>query len=54
MATTTIPKNKEKRMARILAEAEQRYRHELLGHDERELLDDRIKRLRFRLRKLGA
>ena len=30
----------------ILREAEERYRHELLDHDERMLLLDRIKRLR--------
>jgi hypothetical protein len=40
---------KEQRMARILAEAETRYRHELLEDVERMLLLDRIKRLQRRL-----
>jgi hypothetical protein len=41
---------KERRMARILAEAEDRYRNEILDDEERMLLLDRIKRLRRRLR----
>jgi hypothetical protein len=36
-------------MCRILREAEERYRNELLEDDERMLLLDRIKRLRCRL-----
>jgi hypothetical protein len=36
-------------MAKILAEAEERYRRELLDDVERMLLLDRIKRLRRRL-----
>jgi hypothetical protein len=41
----------EHRMAKILAEAEDRYRHELLDDAERMLLLDRIRRLRRRLTK---
>ena len=33
----------------VLHEAEERYRHELLHHEERMQLQDRIKRLRRRL-----
>jgi hypothetical protein len=40
---------KEHRMARILAEAEERFRHELMDDEERQLLLDRIKRLRRQL-----
>jgi hypothetical protein len=40
---------KAERVRRILAEAEHRYRRELLGDEERMLLEDRIKRLRKRL-----
>jgi len=49
MATTTIPKDKEKRMVRILAETEDRHRHELLDAEERLVLEDRIRRLRRKL-----
>jgi hypothetical protein len=41
---------KERRIARILAEAQDRYRNELMDNEERMLLLDRIKRLRRRLR----
>jgi hypothetical protein len=37
------------RMCRILREAEERYRNELMDDEERLLLLDRIKRLRRRL-----
>ena len=40
---------KEQRMARILAEAETRYRNELMDDEERMMLLVRIKRLRRRL-----
>jgi hypothetical protein len=30
----------------VLREAEARYRHEIMGHDERLMLEDRIRRLR--------
>ena len=50
MAKAIIAQNaQELRMARILAEAETRYRHELLDDVERMLLLDRITRLRRRL-----
>jgi hypothetical protein len=40
---------KEQRMARILAEAETRFNHELMPDNERQELFDWIKRLRHRL-----
>jgi hypothetical protein len=40
---------KERRMAKILAEAEERYRNELMDDEERIMLLDRIKRLRRHL-----
>ena len=50
MAKAIIAQNaQELRMARILDEAETRYRHELLDDVERMLLLDRITRLRRRL-----
>jgi hypothetical protein len=53
MATTesSVLIAKERRMARILAEAEERFNHELMDDEERMLLLDRIKRLRRRLGK---
>jgi hypothetical protein len=35
----------------VLREAESRYRHEIMGHDERLMLEDRIRRLH---RQLGS
>ncbi len=49
MDTTTLPKEKAERMARILAEAVHRFKHELMEDEERLLLLDRIKRLKKRL-----
>ena len=49
MATQTIPEDKTQRMVRILAEAEDRVRHELMDEDERLILEDRIRRLRRKL-----
>jgi hypothetical protein len=47
MAKTIIAQSaKERRMARILAEAENRYRNELMDDEERQFLWDRIERLR--------
>jgi hypothetical protein len=47
MAKSIIAQSaKERRMVRILAEAEDRYRNELMDSEERMLLLDRIKRLR--------
>ena len=52
MAKTIIAQStKERRMARILAEAEDRYRIELMDGEERQLLLDRIKRLRRSIEK---
>ena len=47
MATATLPKAERLRRARARAyeEALQRYAHELLDDEERQLLLDRIKRL---------
>jgi hypothetical protein len=45
MATTSVPKEERSarlRMHRILAEAQERYRHELLDEEERLVLHDRI------------
>jgi len=49
MANTSVAEAKTARMCRILREAEERYRNELLEDEERMLLLDRIKRLRRRL-----
>jgi hypothetical protein len=49
MANTSLAQPKLERMCRILREAEERYRNELLDDEERMLLLDRIKRLRRRL-----
>ena len=46
MTTRSVPKEKARRMERILAEAIERYEHELLPDEERMLLLDRIKSLR--------
>jgi hypothetical protein len=51
MAKTIIAQSaKERRIGRILEEAETRYRNEILDDEERMLLLDRIKRLRRTLR----
>jgi len=56
VATTSVPKDTtaRKRMVRILREAEERYRHELMDEDERLMLYDRIVRLKIRLAKTHA
>lgn len=41
--TTSLPKDKARRIERILAEAVERYEHELLLDEERMLLLDRIR-----------
>jgi hypothetical protein len=47
MANTSLAQDEHMvRMCRILCEAEERYRNELLEDEERMLLLDRIKRLR--------
>jgi hypothetical protein len=48
MATTSVPKAKRLTNARALAlkEATQRFNHEMMSDEERQLLLDRIKRLR--------
>lgn len=53
VATTSLPKDTtaRKRMVRILKEAEERYRHELMDEGERLMLHDRIVRLKIRLAK---
>jgi hypothetical protein len=48
MATTSVPKDKVQRMARILAEAEERSLNELMDDEERMLLLDRIACLKRR------
>jgi hypothetical protein len=48
MATTSVQGEKAQRMARILTEAEERYRRELLDPEERLELRDRIARLKRR------
>jgi len=50
MATISVQKDRE-RMHLVLKEAEERFRHELLGDDERLVLRERILRLK---RKLAA
>ena len=51
MVSTSVPKERSARlrMVRILKEAEERYRHELRGDEERLMLHDRIIRLKKRL-----
>ena len=49
MATTSVQEAKTQRMCRILREAEERYRNELMDDEERMMLLDRIRRLRRRL-----
>jgi hypothetical protein len=46
MATTSVQEAKLARMCRILREAEERYRNELLEDEERLMLLDRIRRIR--------
>jgi hypothetical protein len=48
MAETRIPRKhyRDEVKRTVLREAEARYRHELLDDEERQLLRDRIKRLR--------
>jgi hypothetical protein len=51
MASTSVPKERpaRKRMLIVLREAEERYRHELMGEEERLMLHDRIIRLKTKL-----
>lgn len=49
MTTKSLPKDKARRIERILVEAVERYRHKLLDDEERMLLLDRIRRLRKKL-----
>ena len=53
MATTSLPKDRPARLRliSILKEAEERYRHELVGAEERLMLHERIVRLKIRLAK---
>jgi len=48
MATASVPKAERIRKARehALKEAEERHRHELMDDEERQVLGDRIRRLR--------
>jgi hemerythrin superfamily protein len=46
MATLSVQEAKTQRMCRILRESEERYRNELLEDEERQLLLDRIRRIR--------
>ena len=46
MIEASVQHERTARMCRILREAEQRYRNELLEDEERMLLLDRIRRLR--------
>ncbi len=48
MSTTSVPKGERLRIARghALKEAVERFNHELMDDEERQLLLDRIKRLR--------
>jgi hypothetical protein len=48
MATNSLPKT-ERRIAAILKEAEERFRHELLDDEERLIILARITKLRKRL-----
>ena len=57
MTNASLPKNPggwKGRLLLSLAEAEERYRHELLDVEERELLRDRIIRLKIRLARASA
>ncbi len=56
MATSSVPKERSarKRMHLALREAEERYKHKLLGSEERLVLRDRIIKLKTRLAKLAA
>jgi hypothetical protein len=56
MASTTIPKGRSARlrMILILKEAEERFRNELMGEEERCLLRDRIIRLKTKLASLAS
>ena len=45
----TISVTKDEQLRTVLREALNRYNHELLGDDERQELQDRIKKLRKRL-----
>ena len=45
---------RDERRRMILREAEERYRSELMTDEERTVLEDRIKRLRWQLRLVGA
>lgn len=51
MASTTIPKDRPARlrMVLILKEAEERYRHEIMGEEERLMLHERVIRLKKKL-----
>jgi hypothetical protein len=52
MASTSLPKKRPAWRGRLLlalAEAEERYRHELLGDEERLVLAERIVRLKKKL-----
>jgi hypothetical protein len=52
MATTSVQRDERSRrlmMHAALREAEDRYRHELLGVEERELLRERVIRLKKKL-----
>ena len=44
-----IPEEKKKRLGKILGEAIERHTHELLGVEERLLLEERILRLKKKL-----
>jgi predicted Fe-S protein YdhL (DUF1289 family) len=46
MASTSVQDERTARMCRILREAEERYRSELMDDEERQQLLDRIRRLR--------
>jgi predicted Fe-S protein YdhL (DUF1289 family) len=46
MATVSVQEAKTARMCRILREAEERFRSELMDDEERQVLLDRIRRLR--------
>lgn len=48
MTNTSVPK-KRALLLRIYREALTRYRHELMGEEERLLLEERLKRLHRRL-----
>jgi hypothetical protein len=46
MDTLSVAEAKTQRMVHILREAEERYRSELMDDEERQLLLDRIRRIR--------